>query len=75
MAWTKYEYICTECDSLMEITTYWQNVAEPKCPCPHQAIVRVNKFDLEGGHGVSVYDPVINITPPKLVKINSNPYN
>ena len=73
--WTKYEYICTECDSLMEITTYWQNIAEPKCPCPHQAIVRVNKFDLEAGHGVSVYDPVIKVTPTEVVKINTNPYN
>ena len=69
MAWTKYEYICTECDSLMEITTYWQNIAEPKCPCPHQAIVRVNKYDLDYGHGVT------NNTSQKVVKINSNPYN
>jgi hypothetical protein len=42
---------------------------EPKCPCPHQAIIRTNKYDLEGGHGVT------SITSPEVVKINTNPYN
>jgi hypothetical protein len=75
--WTKYEFICTECDTLMEITTYLKSVDEPRCPCPHQAIVRVNKFDLEGGHGVTAYEyePVIKVTPSEVVKINTNPYN
>lgn len=67
MGWTKHEYICTECDSLMEITTYWRDefVNPPKCPCPHQAITRVNKYTL----------PVTDITPANVVKINTNPYN
>jgi hypothetical protein len=59
----------------MEITTYWKNIEEPRCPCPHQSIVRVNKFNLNSGHGVSAYEPVIKVTPAKVVKINTNPYN
>jgi hypothetical protein len=73
--WTKYDFICTECDTLIEITTYWASMDEPRCPCPHQAIVRVNKFILDSGHGVTAYEPVIKDTPAKVVKINTNPYN
>jgi hypothetical protein len=64
MMWTKYEYLCTECDTLMEITTYWKNIKAPRCPCPHQAVIRINKYDAT----------VANITSPEVVKINSNPY-
>ena len=49
--WTKWEFLCTECDTLMEITTYLGHVFVPRCPCPHQAVVRINKFDMEYGHG------------------------
>lgn len=66
--WTKYDFLCTECDTLIEITTYWDSMDEPRCPCFHQAIVRINKQELEYGHGV------VHITSPNLVKINSNPY-
>jgi hypothetical protein len=64
--WTKHEFLCTECDTLMEITTYWKDqfINTPQCPCPHQAVIRINKYDAT----------VADITSPEVVKINSNPY-
>lgn len=69
MPWIKYDYLCTECDTLIEITSYLK-VDVPKCPCSHQAVIRINK------HTPPITSPdVTSITPPKVVKINTNPYN
>jgi len=48
--WVKYDYLCTECDTLMEITTYWKEefVPVPACPCPHQSIIKINTHKLPG---------------------------
>ena len=75
--WTKHEYLCTECDTLMEITTYWKDkfVPIPACPCPHQAIVKLNTHTLPGSIFASYHSDVTSITPTRVVKINSNPYN
>jgi hypothetical protein len=70
--WTKYDYICTHCDTLFEITTSNQGIDpyDPDCSCLElegtpmsSGIIRINKHD------------VIEVTPAKLVKINTNPYN
>ena len=46
MPWTKYEYVCTSCDTLIEITTlHEENVEDPSCVCAESAIVRVNKYN------------------------------
>ena len=74
--WTKYDYLCTDCDALIEITTL-KNIREWRgwCPCGSANIINVGVSD------ATVYDhrgesiPVTNITPAGLVKINSNPYN
>jgi hypothetical protein len=75
--WTKHEWLCTECDTLMEFTTYWKDelVPIPACPCPHQAIIKLNTHVLESSSNVSYHSDVTSITPTPLVKINSNPYN
>lgn len=75
--WIKYEWLCTECDSLMELTTYWieEYVTIPTCPCPHKQIIRIGKHVLEGSTFASYHSDVTDITPAPLVKINSNPYN
>jgi hypothetical protein len=51
----------------MEITTYWKDqfINTPQCPCSHQAVIRINKYDAT----------VMDFTAPEVVKINSNPYN
>lgn len=75
--WIKYEWLCTECDTLMELSTYWieEYVPIPACPCPHQAIIRIGKHVLESSSFVSYHSDVTSITPTRVVKINSNPYN
>jgi hypothetical protein len=76
-SWTKHEFLCTECDTLMEFTTYWKDeyIATPICPCPHQAIIKLNTHVLPGSIFASSHSDVTSITPTPLVKINSNPYN
>ena len=45
MPWTKYDYVCTNCDTLIEITTLHEEVEDPYCVCAESAIVRINKMD------------------------------
>jgi DNA-directed RNA polymerase subunit RPC12/RpoP len=66
--WTKYDYVCSDCDALIEITTLddirdWRGW----CPCGSANIINISVRD---GNA-----PVIDITPNQVVKINSNPYN
>jgi hypothetical protein len=68
--WTKYDYLCTDCDALIEITTL-KNIREWRgwCPCGSANIINIGVSD------ANVPDnDVTSITPPKLVKINTNPY-
>jgi hypothetical protein len=45
--WMKHEFLCTECDTLIEFTSYYAEVPVPRCPCEHQAVIRINAFRLE----------------------------
>ena len=31
--WTKYDYLCTDCDALIEITACVDKVLDPACIC------------------------------------------
>ena len=68
--WTKYDYLCTDCDALIEITTL-ENIREWRgwCSCGSANLINISVRD------ATVPDDVTSITPPKLVKINTNPYN
>lgn len=68
MIWTKYDYVCSDCDALIEITTL-DNIREWEgtCPCGSVNIINISVRD---GNA-----PVIDITPKNIVKINTNPYN
>jgi hypothetical protein len=68
--WTKYDYVCSDCDALIEITTL-DNIREWRgwCPCGSANIINISVRD------ATVPDDVTSITAPKLVKINTNPYN
>ena len=71
--WTKYDYVCTDCDALYEITTQ-QTVPdcfEPQCACGSDKIISIGVSD---GNAPVIYD-VTSITPTQVVKIDSNPYN
>ena len=69
MTWTKYDYVCSDCDALYEITTLDQipDCFEPQCACGSNNVISISITDATV--------PVTNITPRGLVKINSNPYN
>ena len=67
--WTKYSYVCTDCDALIEVTSNVKPIIDPACICnPSTYVVRTA---LEP----TVQPIVMSITPSKVVKINTNPYN
>ena len=71
--WTKYDYLCTDCDALIEITTL-KNRSEcfqPLCTCGSVNVINIGVSD----GNAPLFEPVIEVTPPQLVKINTNPYN
>ncbi len=71
--WNKYDYVCTTCDALVEITTL-QNLREDEytyCPCGSNSLINIGVSD---GNAPIITD-VSNVTPRTVVKIDSNPYN
>jgi hypothetical protein len=71
--WTKYDYVCSDCDTLIEITTLdnLPECFEPQCPCGSNNIIYIGVSD---GNAPIITD-VTNVTPRTVVKIDSNPYN
>ena len=69
--WTKYDYVCTNCDSLIEITAQVKAKLDPDCICGNSMIVSIGTSP---GNAPIITD-VSNITPTNVVKINTNPYN
>ena len=88
--WTKYDYVCTDCDALIEITTlsnlkHWRGW----CPCGSANLVEVGQSDASIKKDDKIdhtkqaplrillnkYGSVTKNTPTKVVKINTNPYN
>jgi hypothetical protein len=64
LMWTKYSYVCTNCDALIEITTLVDPQENASCTCMRGSwVTRTN------------VETVAEVTPRPLVKINSNPYN
>jgi hypothetical protein len=45
--WKKFEFLCTECDTLIEFTSYYAEVPTPKCPCYWQKVISINSFMIE----------------------------
>jgi hypothetical protein len=75
--WSKYIFVCDpdECDALLEFTArdgydFPLGSVEMKCPCGRKMAWITYEDAYE-----PIFEPVTSITPPKLVKINSNPYN
>ena len=67
--WTKYSYVCTSCDSLIEITTQFVPEENASCVCDRRAWVTQTALE------PAVMPTVMSITSPQVVKINTNPYN
>jgi hypothetical protein len=70
--WTKYDYLCTDCDALIEITACADKVLDPACICGGLGIVIL--LSQADGTG-PLLEPVTKVTPRTVVKIDSNPYN
>ena len=67
--WTKFSYVCTDCDALIEITTCVEPTLTPSCNCsPGSWVTRT-------AGEPTVMPNVMSITHSQVVKINSNPYN
>jgi hypothetical protein len=70
--WTKYDYLCTDCDALMEITTLVDIEAwRGWCSCGSANLINIGTSP---GNFPIITD-VTDITPTRVVKIDSNPYN
>jgi hypothetical protein len=69
MTWTKYSYVCTDCDGLIEITSNVNPTIDPACNCSPGAWVTRTALE------PTVQPNVMSITPSEVVKINTNPYN
>ena len=68
--WTKYSYVCTNCDALIEITTQVDPLFHQlSCNCSPYAFVTRTALE------PTIMPTVTSITSTELVKINSNPYN
>ena len=70
--WTKYSYICTDCDALVEITIRSNTAPNPECTEDGMLLTLIGWEDATVK--ISEED-VIEVTPSEVVKINSNPYN
>jgi len=67
--WIKYDYLCTDCDALMEITTLvdikdWRGW----CSCGSPNLINIGWIDVSRHE-----EPVTNITPQRLVKNQHQP--
>ena len=69
--WTKYDYLCTDCDALIEITTLVDIRRDEyaSCPCGSNKAINIGVSD---GNAPIITD-VSKVTPRGLVKINTNP--
>ena len=70
--WTKYDYLCTDCDALIEITACADKVLDPACICGGYGIVILLS---ESDGNAPILTDVSKVTPRTVVKIDSNPYN
>jgi hypothetical protein len=70
--WTKFTYLCTDCDALIEITACADKVLDPACICGGLGIVILLSKEYANG---PLLEPVTKVTPTQVVKINTNPYN
>jgi len=69
--WIKYDYLCTDCDALIEITACSDNVQDPTCICGGEGVVILLS---ESDGNAPILTDVSKVTPTNVVKINTNPY-
>jgi hypothetical protein len=76
--WTRYDYVCTNCDALIEVTARAKHRLDPDCICGNGSVINIGTSPagatLRDAYKKSVKS-VTNDTPTQVVKIDSNPYN
>jgi hypothetical protein len=76
--WTRYDYVCTNCDALIEVTANVFRTLDPDCICGNGSVINIGTSPagetLRGAYKKSVKS-VTKDTPTQVVKINTNPYN
>jgi len=75
--WTKFIYVCNDCDALIEVTASVSPQIDPACICQASSHVTLISWeDATVSHVDEDHTPdVTDITLTQVVKINSNPYN
>ena len=57
MNWTKYDYLCTNCDALVEITaSFYPPKIDPDCICGLGALINIGVSD----GNAPLFEPVID---------------
>ena len=72
LMWTRYTYVCSFCDALIEITSEVIPVVDPTCIC--NTALKPTYLGQEDAT-VDEEETVTSITYTDVVKINTNPYN
>jgi hypothetical protein len=76
--WTRYDYVCTNCDALIEVTANVFHALDPDCICGNGHVINIGTAPA-GATLKNAYKKsdksVTKDTKPGLVKINTNPYN
>ena len=75
--WTRYDYVCTNCDALIEVTANVFNSMDPDCICGNGSVINIGTAPagatLKNAYRKSSKSVTKN-TQPEVVKINTNPY-
>ena len=58
--WTKYSYVCADCDALIEITSQYEPALDPVCICSHDTWVTRTALE------PTVQPNVMSITPSEV---------
>jgi hypothetical protein len=68
--WLKYMFVCMTCDAYLEYTTL-ENLEKHRawCPCGSGDVTLIGWADAND----RIRNHVTDITPPEVVKINTNP--
>jgi len=45
--WTKYDYLCTNCDTLIQITTTHTDLETPDCVCAEPEVISIGSSNAD----------------------------
>jgi hypothetical protein len=75
--WNRYDYLCTNCDALIEVTVNVKPVQDVDCVCGNGAVINIGTTPAnKPGSWTKSKElkKVTKVTKPEVVKIDTNPY-